>query len=202
MTSNLRRTVAGILAAGMLATAPALAADPTDTILTAAAEMTEAYDLPAGLLLAVAETESDFDPSCRTGKCWGLMQIHSSYAAEFARGAGMESYDLFDPTDSLHIAAYMLDDYRDRYEGDLHFTLMAYNLGEYGALAKRRNGVETTSYSRKVIGRMDKWATVGLPDPPQPAPAPENAEPAARDMMVFAAKMRSIGARIREVLFQ
>lgn len=203
MTSNLTRAVAGIGAAAMLAvSSPALAADPTDTILRAAAEMTEAYDLPAGLLLAVAETESDFDPSCRTGSCVGLMQIHSAYAGSFARAAGLESYSLTDVEDNMRIGAYLLADYLGRYEGDIHFALMCYNLGEAGALRKLASGVESTGYSRKVVGRMEKWATVGLPDPPAPAPAPENAEPAARDMMVFAAKMRSIGARMKEVLFR
>ena len=165
MTGNIRRAAAGAAAAIMLATGAgaALAADPTDAILQAAAEMTEAYDLPAGLLLAVAETESDFNPSCVTGKCRGLMQIHSSYAGAFARAAGMEDYDLLDPADSLRIAGYLLSDYMTRYEGDLHFALMAYNLGEYGALAKLAGGVDQTGYSRKVVERMERWATVGLP---------------------------------------
>ena len=176
MTGNIRRAAAGVLAAGMIATAgagAALAADPSDAILAAAAEITAEYDLPAGLLLAVAQTESDFNPACVTGKCRGLMQIHSSYAGTFARAAGMEDYDLLDPADSMRIAGYLLSDYLTRYEGDLHFALMAYNLGEYGALAKLAGGVDQTGYSRKVIGRMERWATVGLPEPPQ---APE--EPA------------------------
>jgi len=165
MTSKLRRAAAGA-AAAILITAgagAAKAADPTDAILAAAAEMTEAYDLPAGLLLAVAETESDFDASCRTGRCYGIMQINSVYAAEFARAAGMEDWDRFDPADSLQIAGWMLGDYITRYEGDLHFALMCYNLGEYGALAKRRGGVDQTGYSRKVVGRMERWACAGLP---------------------------------------
>jgi len=203
-TGKLTRAAAGAAAAIMLATAPALAADPTDAILAAAAEMTEAYDLPAGLLLAVAETESDFDPGCRTGKCWGLMQIHSVYAAEFARAAGMEDYDLFDPADSLHIAAYMLGDYRDRYEGDIHMWLMAYNLGEYGALAKRREGVETTGYSRKVVGRMEKWATVGLPEEAQKEEERIATPPAAArndSTQDVRAAVTGVWQRIREVLF-
>lgn len=177
-TSKLTRTAAGILAAGMLATAPALAADPTDAILAAAAEITAEYDLPAGLLLAVAQTESDFNPACVTGKCRGLMQIHSGYAAAFARAAGMEDYDLLDPADSLRIAGYLLAGYLDTYQGDLHFALMCYNLGEYGALRKLANGVDQTGYSRKVIGRMEQWATAGLPEAPAPQTAPE---PSAED---------------------
>lgn len=160
--SDLRRVAAGLGAAVMLAlpscSPTALAADPTDGMIATASALTEEYDLPAGLLLAVAETESDFDPDCRTGKCWGLMQIHSSYAKEYAELAGLDDYDLFDYCDSLRIGAAMLADYMDRYQGDLHYSLMCYNLGEWGAKAKRADGVQSTGYSRKVVGKMDKWA--------------------------------------------
>lgn len=169
MTNNLTRTVAGVLAAGMItAAAPALAADPTDAMLRAAAEISAEYDLPAGLLLAVAEVESDFDPRCRTGACLGLMQINSRYVTEYAALAGMESWDLYDPEDSMRIAASMLADYMTRYEGDLHFSLMAYNLGEWGAKTKRKDGVQTTGYSRKVVSGIERWADAGLPEPPEP----------------------------------
>ena len=198
-TSNIRRAAAGVLAAGMLAAAsPALAADPTDAMLRAAAEISAEYDLPAGLLLAVAQTESDFDPDCRTGACVGLMQIHSKYAAGFARAAGMEDFDLYDPEDSLRIAASMLADYLTRYEGDLHFALMAYNLGEWGALAKLGAGVEQTGYSRKVVGRLEKWACYGLPEPPK-AEAAEVTEAQAAQARAFAV---GVWERVKEVLFK
>ena len=169
MTGNLTRTVAGIGAAAMLAAAaPAMAADPTDAMLRAAAEISAQYGLPAGLLLAVAEVESDFDPRCRTGACLGLMQINSRYVTEYAALAGMESWDLYDPEDSMRIAASMLADYMTRYEGDIHFALMAYNLGEYGALRKLASGVDQTGYSRKVVAGIERWADAGLPAPPEP----------------------------------
>ena len=169
MNSNLTRTVAGVLAAGMITAGAgaALAADPTDAMLRAAAEISAEYDLPAGLLLAVAEVESDFDPRCRTGACLGLMQINSRYVTEYAALAGMESWDLYDPEDSMRIAASMLADYLTRYEGDIHFALMAYNLGEYGALRKLASGVDQTGYSRKVVAGIERWADIGLPEPPE-----------------------------------
>lgn len=198
MTSKLTRTAAGVLAAGMIAVSPALAADPTDAMLRAAAEISDEYDLPAGLLLAVAETESDFDPDCRTGACVGLMQINSAYAREYAAQAGLDSWDLFDPEDSMRIAASMLADYMTRYEGDLHFALMCYNLGEYGALAKLGAGVERTGYSRKVVARMEKWADAGLPEPPK-AEAAEVTEAQAAQARAFAV---GVWERVREVLFK
>ena len=211
MSSNLTRAVAGIGAAititagagaALAATADAVAG-PTDAMLYIAGELTAQYDLPAGLILAVCETESDFDPDCRTGQCVGLMQIHSAYAGSFARAAGLESYDLRDPEDNMRIGAYLLNDYLDRYQGDLHFALMAYNLGEWGALAKRRDGVETTSYSRKVVGRIEKWADMGLPEaeaaPAAAEEAPAAAEEAARTARAF---VTGVWQRVKEVLLQ
>ena len=211
MTSKLTRTVCAVMAAGMLATAPALAADPTDEILYIAGELTAQYDLPAGLILAVCETESDFDPDCRTGRCVGLMQIHSAYAAGFAKAAGMETYSLTDVEDNMRIGAYLLADYLDRYQGDIHMALMCYNLGEYGALRKLASGVESTSYSRKVVGRIERWATNGLPDAaadaaansPAPAPQEENTAPCAPENAgeTIRAVVTGVWQWCKEVLF-
>lgn len=164
--SRFKRTMCAVSAAVML-TLPgcipqALAADgPTDAMISTASALTAEYDLPNGLLLAVADVESGFDPYCKTGKCIGLMQIHSSYAAGFAEDAGLDSYDLYDPEDSMRIAAAILDGYMDKYPGDLHMVLMCYNLGEAGAKSKRRAGYDTTGYSRKVAGKIDHYAECG-----------------------------------------
>lgn len=194
-TNNLTRAVAGLGAAAMLAAAaPAIAADPTDAMLRAAAEITAEYDLPAGLLLAVAEVESDFDPSCVTGRCVGLMQIHSAYAGSFARAAGLESYDLRDPEDSLRIAGALLAEYLDIYQGDLHMALMCYNLGEAGALRKLAGGIDKTGYSRKVVAGIERWADVGLPKPQE-----DHLRDATKMMR---AAVVGVWQRIREVLFR
>ena len=214
MTNNLTRTAAGVLAAGMIATAgagAALAADPTDTMIYIAGELTVQYDLPAGLILAVCETESDFDPDCRTGSCVGLMQIHSAYAGAFARAAGMESYSLTDPEDNLRIGAYLLADYLSRYEGDIHMALMCYNLGEAGAMRKLANGIESTGYSRKVVGRIERWADAGLPETDGralPAPTEDAGDPVGatigrpENAENLRAAVTGVWQRIREVLFR
>ena len=199
--SRFNRVICGIGAAVLLA-APAFASDPTEGMISTAAALSQEYDLPAGLLLAVAEVESDFNPNCKTGKCWGLMQIHSSYAGEYAKLAGMEEYDLFDYRDSMRIAAAMLADYITRYEGDLHFALMCYNLGEWGAKAKRKDGVNSTGYSRKVISRIERYALLELVEVPEaePVKAAEMPEPAEPD--VLTAIVTGVWQRIMEVLFK
>lgn len=210
-TSNITRVVAGIGAAAMLAAStPAIAADPTDAMLYIAGELTARYDLPAGLILAVAEVESDFDPGCRTGSCVGLMQIHSAYAAAFARAAGMEDYDLRDPEDNMRIGAYLLAGYLSRYEGDIHMALMCYNLGEAGAMRKLANGIESTGYSRKVVSRIERWAVAGVPETDGralPAPTEDAGDPVGATIgrpgnaENLREAVTGVWQRIREVLF-
>jgi len=190
-----KRVLCGIGAAVLLA-APAFASDPTDGMISTAAALSEEYDLPAGLLLAVAEVESDFNPDCRTGKCHGLMQIHSSYSREYAKLAGLDEYDLFDYRDSMRIAAAMLSDYMTRYEGDLHYALMCYNLGEWGARAERKDGVQSTGYSRKVIGKIERYAEVE-----RAAQKVEEAEK-VEEADALTAVAAGIHEWIREVLFK
>lgn len=158
MRKIIKGIAAGLAVASLCGTA--VAADPTQGMIATAIQLQEEYDLPSGLLLSVAEVESDFNPDCVTGKCKGLMQIHSTYSKEYAEQAGLKDYNLFDPDDSMRIAASMLAGYMYKYEGDLHYSLMCYNLGEYGAKVKRNNGAETTGYSRKVISKIEKWAEI------------------------------------------
>lgn len=189
--NKIRITLAAVGAALFLA-APAVAADPTDGMIRTAVGLTEEYGLPDGLILAVCETESDFDPACVTGRCKGIMQIHSGYASGFAKAAGMDNYDLLAYADSMRIGAYLLSDYLDRYQGDIHFCLMAYNLGEYGALSKRRNGVSSTGYSRKVVSRIEKWADVTA----------ETEEPQEAAALTAVGTVRNALSRWVEVLFK
>lgn len=158
MKKIIKEIAVGLAVASLCGTA--VAADPTNNMIQTAIQLQEEYALPSGLLLSVAEVESDFNPDCVTGKCNGLMQIHSAYSKEYAEQAGLKDYDLFDPDDSMRIAASMLAGYIDKYEGDLHYSLMCYNLGEYGAKVKRDNGTEKTGYSRKVVSKIEKWAGV------------------------------------------
>lgn len=188
----MKRIVCAMLVVVMLICC-SYAADPTQQIIDITLRMTEEYDLPDGLLLAVIEVESNFDTKCVTGKCRGLMQIHSLYSDEFAKDAGLKTYNLYDPYDNIRIGACMLAGYIDKYPGDLHMALMCYNLGEAGARSKRKNGTDTTSYSRKVISKIEKWADVGV----EPIESP-----AEVDISVILESIKSAILRSVEVLFK
>jgi hypothetical protein len=87
-----------------------------------------AHDLPVTLLLAVARGESNFDPRARSSaNAHGLMQI---LWPTTARHLGFSSLtDLHDPCRNVDAGARYLVELLERYDGDLHLSLAAYNYG-------------------------------------------------------------------------
>ena len=106
------------------------------------------YQLPPELLWAVIKVESNFrDEAVSRAGAIGLMQLMPSTA----RAIGLR--DARDPVQNILGGAYYLRNLANRFEGDLYFTLAAYNAGP-GAV-QRYSGVppypETVSYVRQVL---------------------------------------------------
>lgn len=99
----------------------------------------------AYVLAGVAKVESDFDAKCVTGKCYGLMQVHSFW--EFDRFRRSETWD--DPRASVRVCAEILNEHWDRYHS-IHKALAVYNQGWSGAKEA------PTGYSEKVM----TWAQI------------------------------------------
>lgn len=86
------------------------------------------YQIPLLLLLAVARGESDFNPKAvSSANARGLMQILWPTTAHHL-GIFRESA-LFDPCINIDAGARYLDELLDRYDGNLHLALAAYNFG-------------------------------------------------------------------------
>jgi hypothetical protein len=87
-----------------------------------------AHDLPETLLLAVARGESNFDPNARsTADALGLMQIRWPNTA---RHLGIDRQtQLLEPCTNVDAGARYLKELLERYRGDLHRALAAYNYG-------------------------------------------------------------------------
>jgi len=87
-----------------------------------------AHDLPETLLLAVARGESDFEPQARSrANAIGLMQI---LWPGTAKHLGLEQLsEVLDPCTNVDAGARYLKELQQRYHGDLHRTLAAYNYG-------------------------------------------------------------------------
>jgi hypothetical protein len=87
-----------------------------------------AHGLPETLLLAVARGESDFRPDARSkANAIGLMQI---LWPGTARHLGLETMsEVLDPCTNVDAGARYLKELQQRYRGNLHRTLAAYNYG-------------------------------------------------------------------------
>ena len=103
----------------------------------------ETEHISAYILAGVAKVESDFNAKCITGKCYGLMQIHSVW--EFDRFRRSETWD--NPRASVRVCAEILNEHWQRYKS-VRKALQVYNMGWVG------ERYDKTSYSDKVI----KWA--------------------------------------------
>lgn len=105
-------------------TRPALEFPYTECFSRAASE----HDLPETLLLAVARGESDFEPEARSkANAIGLMQI---LWPGTAKHLGLEKMsEVLDPCTNVDAGARYLKELQQRYHGDLHRTLAAYNYG-------------------------------------------------------------------------
>ncbi len=86
------------------------------------------HGLPETLLLAVARGESDFEETARSrANAHGVMQI---LWPETARHLGIRRLtDLYDPCTNIDAGARYLKELLQRYDGNLHLALAAYNYG-------------------------------------------------------------------------
>jgi len=86
------------------------------------------YGLPESLLLAVARGESDFEATARSrANAHGVMQI---LWPGTARHLGINRLsDLYEPCTNIDAGARYLKELLDRYDGNVHLALAAYNYG-------------------------------------------------------------------------
>lgn len=87
-----------------------------------------AYDLPYTLLLAVARGESDFDPMARSkANAHGVMQILWPTTANHLGIYRLS--ELYEPCTNIDAGARYLQELLERFGGDIHLALAAYNYG-------------------------------------------------------------------------
>lgn len=87
-----------------------------------------AYDLPETLLLAVARGESDFEATARSrANAHGVMQILWPTTANHLGIYRLS--ELYEPCTNIDAGARYLKELLQRYDGNLHLALAAYNYG-------------------------------------------------------------------------
>ena len=116
--------------------------------------LSHTYDIDFCLVVAIIQTESACQPNIisRTGS-YGLMQIHKVNHGWLADNLGLT--DFLNPYQNIRAGVYILNDLFDKY-GDINKVLMAYNLGEHGAIALWQGGVYRTGYVNKILNTWEE----------------------------------------------
>lgn len=109
------------------------------------------------LIMAIAESESGFDPSQvgDGGESLGIVQINRQWHLERIQRLGIT--DLLDPIQCMRVGINYLDDLMTDLQISVptHRLLMAYNMGPVGAREAYANGNYSSVYSRTVLPRYE-----------------------------------------------
>lgn len=104
------------------------------TLMLIMLSTTKAFNLPAGLLAGICKVESNYNVNAMhyddgNGTSIGVCQIKLSTARQYGY-KGSERH-LKDPTVNVFYAGKFLRHQLDRYSGDYHKAISAYNAGSY-----------------------------------------------------------------------
>ncbi len=185
------RLAAGVLALAALFASPAWSAvdpDPADAWRNYAATATGAvphirfphetcfraaaleYDLPWTLLLAVARGESDFNVTARSkANAHGIMQILWPTTANHLGIFRLSQ--LYEPCTNIDAGARYLREMLERYSGDIHLALAAYN---YGPERISKSGEDIPRGATWYSGYILRHLNYVLGDAETPRPAAEH----------------------------
>jgi soluble lytic murein transglycosylase-like protein len=83
-------------------------------------EAAQRYDVSPYLIQAVCAIESRYDPEAKSGKCFGLMQLHRDTAKKYG-------VDAHDPRENIMGGAAVLAHLLEKYHGNIRRVLHVYN---------------------------------------------------------------------------
>lgn len=126
--------------------------DVQDAVRAISAE----YGVPFELTMAVCYVESGFDPyAVSSHGDSGLMQIAPVNHGWLASDLGIT--DLFDSVQNVRAGVHILADKIAGSDGDYTVALMKYNRGDAIALQQMSEGIYSTDYTDKVLGKYYEY---------------------------------------------
>lgn len=118
------------------------------------------YGIPFELTMAVCYVESGFDPyAVSSHGDSGLMQIAPVNHGWLASDLGIT--DLFDSVQNVRAGVHILADKIAGSGGDYTVALMKYNRGDAVALEQMSEGIFSTDYTDKVLGKYYEYLSYG-----------------------------------------
>lgn len=113
-------------------------------------------DLNYYVILAQIERESGYkwDATGDSGNSKGYMQIYEKWNKDRMEAEGVT--DLYDPYGNIRVGLSLMAELKEKSNGDYHYMLMAYNMGEGKCKARNREGVYSTAYSRGILQRAQE----------------------------------------------
>lgn len=115
--------------------------------------ITEQYSVPAEVVIAIIERESDYRPHV-TGLAGeqGLMQIHPINHEWLSEELGITDY--YDPEQNILAGTYLLSRLFNKYDTATE-ALMCYNCGETGAKRLWTKGITETEYTVSILSFIE-----------------------------------------------
>ena len=116
-------------------------------------------NVPVSLVIAMIDHESQFNPEevSKTDD-YGLMQINKINHDQLAEK--YQCADMLNLYQNIFCGVKVLGSYLKKYDNDYAKALMAYNMGEYGAKKAWDSGINSTDYTRSVLGLFEHYEEV------------------------------------------
>ncbi len=116
-------------------------------------EMCLKYGVPYKIVIALMGIESSWKADIgvlknSSGSYVGLGMLSVKYNAGVFKDRGI---DIYQPEGNIEAICRVLSDKLREFDGNVHYALMAYNMGSGGAKTAIARGTLSTSYSRKIV---------------------------------------------------
>lgn len=115
------------------------------------------YGVDVRLMFAMMAVETNFTVNSVSAGCYGILQINSCHLTYFKKTLGVTEIKSFES--NVLCGTYMMSGYLSTY-GDISKALVAYNCGSSNAEKLFAKGIYQTSYSKKIISKMETITTL------------------------------------------